>query len=123
MPEHIGHFALVVGIDHYPRFRSLKGARKDAEDFHAWLIDPDGGGVPAANVELVLSKEDPVRPIHDDIDDALEKILFFKARGGGGNKRLYLYFSGHGLGHCEVPSVPSASSCPVLRRSRRHPGP
>lgn len=101
MPEHAGHYALIVGIDDYPRFRSLKGARKDAEDFHAWLINPDGGGVPPANVELVLSKEDPVRPIHDDIDDALEKILS-KARGDGGDKRLYLYFSGHGLGRSNV---------------------
>lgn len=101
MPVHIGHYALVVGIDHYPRFRSLKGARKDAQEFHAWLINPDGGGLPAANVELVLSKEDPVRPIHDDIDDALEKI-FSKARGDGGDKRLYLYFSGHGLGRSNV---------------------
>jgi hypothetical protein len=42
MPEHAGHYALVVGIDHYLRFRSLQGARKDAEDFHAWLMDPDG---------------------------------------------------------------------------------
>lgn len=98
MPVHAGHYALVIGIDHYPRFRSLKGARKDAEDFHDWLIDKDnGGGVPTANVELVLSKENPVRPIHDDIDDALEKLLS-TARGDGGDKRLYLYFSGHGLG-------------------------
>ncbi|MEQ1651221.1 MAG: caspase family protein, partial [Hyphomicrobium sp.] len=49
----------------------------------------------------VLSKEDPVRPIHDDIDDALEKLLS-KARGDGGDKRLYLYFSGHGLGRSNI---------------------
>ena len=101
MSEHAGHYALVVGIDHYPRFRSLNGACKDAKDFHAWLIGPDGGGVPATNVELVLSKEAPVRPIHDDIDDALEKILF-KARGDGVDTRLYLYFSGHGLGRSNI---------------------
>lgn len=101
MPEHANHYALVVGIDHYPRFRPLKGARKDAEDFHAWLIDPEGGSVPAANVELVLSNENPLRPIHDDIDDALERLLS-KARNETGDKRLYLYFSGHGLGRSNV---------------------
>lgn len=101
MPEQAGHYALVVGIDHYPKFRPLRGARKDAEDFHGWLIDSDGGGVPAENIELVLSKEDPARPIHNDIDDALEQLLS-KARGDGGDKRLYLYFSGHGLGRSNL---------------------
>lgn len=104
MSNHAGHFALVVGIDHYPKFRQLKGACNDAGDFHNWLISPDGGGLPAANTELVLSNENPVRPIHDDIDDALEKILS-KARvavGDGSDNRLYLYFSGHGLGRNNI---------------------
>ncbi len=116
MPEHADHYAQVVGIDHYPRFRSLKGARKDAEDFHAWLIDPDGGGVPQVNVELVLSQENPLRPIHDDIDDALEKILA-KARDDGGDKRLYLYFSGHGLARSNVGADLCLASWSKQRRA------
>lgn len=100
MTKHANHYALVVGIDDYPRFRSLKGAKKDAQDFHSWLIDPTGGGVPVANTELVLSKENPARPIHDDIDDALEKILAASRRGDG--ERIYLYFSGHGLGRTNL---------------------
>jgi hypothetical protein len=28
-------FGLVVGVDHYPRFRSLQGAAADAIAFHA----------------------------------------------------------------------------------------
>jgi hypothetical protein len=118
MPEHVSHYALVVGIDDYPRFRSLKGARKDAEDFHAWLTNlDDGGGVPPANVELVLSKEDPVRPIHEDIDDALEKILS-KAGRDGGEKRLYLYFSGHGLGRTNSGVDLCLASWSKLQRAR-----
>lgn len=116
MPEHVGHYALVVGIDHYPKFRPLKGACKDATDFHGWLIDPEGGCVPAANTELVLSKEDPVRPIHDDIDDALEKLLS-KARGDGGDKRLYLYFSGHGLGRNNIGADLCLASWSKQRRA------
>ncbi|RJG09035.1 caspase family protein [Pseudomonas cavernicola] len=116
MPEYAGHYALVVGIDHYPRFRSLKGARKDAEDFHAWLTDPEGGGVLAANVELVLSREDPVRPIHDDIDDALERILA-AARNVAGDKRLYVYFSGHGLGRTNVGADLCLASWSKQRRA------
>lgn len=94
--EHADHFALVVGIDDYPSFRSLNGARQDARDFHTWLIDDaDGGGIPEQNVELVLSASDPVRPIHEDVDDALERILIAAKRGPAA--RFYLYFSGHGL--------------------------
>lgn len=100
MTANPGHFALVVGIDHYPRFRSLKGARKDAEEFHTWLVAPDGGGVAQDDVALVLSEESPSRPIHNDIDDALENLMA-RARASAVpplQRRFYLYFSGHGLG-------------------------
>ena len=98
-----GHYALVVGIDHYPRFRSLKGARKDAEEFHAWLVDSGGGGVPQDNAALVLSEESPSRPIHEDIDDALEDLMDkARASAGPGARRFYLYFSGHGLGRSNL---------------------
>lgn len=97
MPQHPRHYALVIGIDHYPKFRSLSGACKDARDFYSWLLDTSaGGGVPEENVELVLSAPDPVRPIHEEIDDALERILL-EARRISSAERLYLYFSGHGL--------------------------
>lgn len=96
MPNHTNHYGLVIGIDHYPAFRSLKGAQNDARDFYAWLLNTDiGGGVPSDNVELVLSKPDPIRPIHEDIDDALEKILLSAREMNA--ERLYVYFSGHGL--------------------------
>jgi hypothetical protein len=105
MTIHQGHFALVVGIDHYPDFRSLRGARNDANDFHSWLIKPDGGGLDANNTILVLSDPNPARPIHDDIDDALNTILS-KAKAADvhhvGDRRLYLYFSGHGLGRNNI---------------------
>lgn len=101
MSENVSHYALIVGIDHYPRFRSLNGACKDAKAFYSWLINPDGGRLPDSHVELVLSESNPPRPIHNDIDDALEKLLL-KARGYGEDKRLYIYFSGHGLGRSNV---------------------
>lgn len=96
-----GHYGLVIGIDHYPKFNSLKGARKDAEDFHAWLLNPNAGGLQPENVKLVLSKENPARPLHHEIDDELEQLLL-KARNEGTRDRLYLYFSGHGLGRSNV---------------------
>jgi hypothetical protein len=96
MPDHPDHFALIVGIDHYPKFRSLKGARRDAERFVAWVTDTvRGGAVPQSNCYLILSEQDPVIPIQDTIDENLEELLE-KAKDAAGG-RLYLYFSGHGL--------------------------
>ena len=33
MARHPDHYALVIGIDDYPKFRSLAGAKQDAKDF------------------------------------------------------------------------------------------
>jgi len=94
--HHADHFGLVVGIDDYPRFRGLSGAKSDARDFHAWLTDTDtGGGLATANAELVLSRPDPARPIQDDIEEAIERL--FIAANGITARRFYLYFSGHGI--------------------------
>ncbi|KAA3624791.1 MAG: hypothetical protein DWQ02_22625, partial [Bacteroidetes bacterium] len=43
MPIQPNDFALVIGIDDYPDFRSLNGAINDAEDFAHWLMDHDSG--------------------------------------------------------------------------------
>jgi hypothetical protein len=88
-------FALVIGIDHYPRFRSLHGAIGDATAFHAWTCDPEGGGVDPAHARLIVSTPDPAAPVQDQVDDALVELLE-AADGLGGGRRLYFYFSGHG---------------------------
>jgi hypothetical protein len=96
-----GDYALVVGINHYPNFRNLEGAIEDAKDFAKWLyIDPEGGGLPEENCKVVFSQKNPVRPIHEDIDDALFSI--FEGLGAGSGRRFYLYFSGHGLGRSNL---------------------
>jgi len=102
MPVNDRDFALVVGINHYPNYgsqgRPLKGAIGDAEDFHRWLLDPDtGGGLPAANCQLIRSSiatVDPPQPKKARIDEALETI--WNASKSTGARRLYFYFSGHG---------------------------
>ncbi len=88
-------FALVVGVDDYPRFRPLRGAVTDARRFHGWLCAPDGGGLRPDNARLLVSTADPPTPLQDQIDDALEHLLA-AARGIGGGRRLYFHFSGHG---------------------------
>lgn len=96
MPDQINDYALVVGINDYPDYESLNGAIADAEDFERWLLDRHaGGGVPRDNCRIVISSKDPLKPIHDDIDEALEEI--WTRLGDNRGRRFYLYFSGHGL--------------------------
>lgn len=94
-------YALVVGVEHYPNYRSLTGAIADAEDFQKWLLDQDtGGGLDSSRCKTVLSQPDPVRPIQDEIDDRLEDI--FKQLGDSLGRRIYVYFSGHGLARANI---------------------
>src|SRR6185436_20868546 len=60
-------FGLVVGVDHYPRFHSLEGAAADAIAFHAWMCDPDGGGVAIEHACLITSTPEPPRPLQDHV--------------------------------------------------------
>ncbi|UVC19339.1 caspase family protein [Mesorhizobium onobrychidis] len=101
MPKRPTHYALVIGINDYPGYgsrRTLQGAVRDATRFKDWLCDTTiGGGLDPANCELIVSSDNPVRPIHEEIDNALERIVTAAAAAGGPAERLYFYFSGHGL--------------------------
>jgi hypothetical protein len=88
-------FALVVGVDHYPRFRSLQGAVADATRYHAWLCDRDGGGVAPKHARLVVSRPNPAAPLQDEIDEQLLDLVT-AADALGDGRRLYFHFSGHG---------------------------
>jgi Caspase domain len=90
-------FALVVGVDHYPRFRSLKGAVADATRFHAWLCDADGGGIATEHARLVVSTAEPAAPLQDEVDEQLLSLVA-AADALGGGRRLHFHFSGHGAG-------------------------
>ena len=93
-------FSLVVGVDHYPRFRSLQGAVADATSFHTWLCDADGGGIDSERARLVISTPDPIAPLQDEVDEQL-LALVTAADALGGGRRLYFHFSGHGAGSPE----------------------
>ena len=93
----VDDYALVVGIDEYPKYRPLKGAVRDAKDFAKWLCDePHGGGLPPGNCKTVYSAKTPLSPLQDQIDEGLEEI-FSSIPKGKLARRLYLYFSGHGM--------------------------
>jgi hypothetical protein len=99
-------FAILVGITRYMGLGNLQGPEGDAQRFRDWLIDPEGGAVPADHVHLIVTSGFPDAPSVDDaepasirFDRALRQVL---APGGGAPKehigrRLYLYFSGHGF--------------------------
>jgi uncharacterized caspase-like protein len=90
-------YAVVVGINHYPDYRPLVGACEDAREVRDWLVDPKGGDVPLTNCRLVLSQPDPpAQPLQDQVDAAFGAIA--KEIEDTGGRRLYFYFSGHGLG-------------------------
>lgn len=91
-------YAVVIGVSHYQGLTTLMGSCEDARQFHAWLLSPDGGGVPRENSKLVLSQQDPLQPIQDDIDDKFSEILMDLRGRSTSARRLYFYFSGHGLG-------------------------
>src|SRR5688500_3277834 len=95
--KHDDHYALVIGIDHYPRYRPLQGAIADARDFERWLRDDRvGGGVPDSNLRVIESNDPPPAPLQLDIGEKLDEI-FEAAAAKGGGQRLYLYFGGHGF--------------------------
>lgn len=96
--------AVVVGITDYPKLKSLRGAVLDACAFRDWLVSPDGGAIPDANVRLITSPEKPdpdplkARPVVADVQlalDGLQQLGFDNANKAG--RRLWLYFSGHGV--------------------------
>lgn len=94
-------YAIVVGVDDYPRYgangKNLKGAVRDAERFHQWLLDTDdGGGLAPENARLITSSNgDPMTLTQTTVDLALDD-LWKKARDEGGARRFYFFFSGHG---------------------------
>jgi hypothetical protein len=100
MPIQPDHYALVIGIDDYPSgdLRSLEHAKHDAEAFRNWLIDPGtGGGVPEENCKLILSRGELLLPNFDEIDDHLDRIIKLAEKSHANARRLYFYFSGHGM--------------------------
>lgn len=104
-------YALVIGINDYPRWndgkKSLKGSVKDAEEFRDWLVDDEGGGLSAANVKLVISTADPLGPRQHVVDDAFRELRELSENKP--RRRFYFYFSGHG--HSRAGSWQQQSLC------------
>jgi hypothetical protein len=116
-------WALVVGIDRYPLagVAALKGAVRDAHEFHRWVTAPQGGAVPVEHTVLLTSppaspapdsaaSADAVArrpvPVFSDILRFFENLL---ADAGLDGRRLYVYLSGHGISPTGQEAVRNAA--------------
>ena len=108
-----GDHAILVGISKYvdPGFGPLQGPPNDVALFRDWLLSPDGGDVPAAQVTVITSPAafdpdlDPDRapPLAEEFKLVFRKLIRDdRGRPLARPGRLYLYFSGHGF--CEKKS-------------------
>jgi Caspase domain len=107
-PKNPEDYAIVMGINHYRQFPPLlQSAEKDALRFAVWLTDPNGGGLDANNVKLLIGKSfadknseafDIIehQPNRFTLDARLHQLKVDRRERIG--RRLYFYFSGHGVG-------------------------
>lgn len=98
-------YAIVVGIDNYPSLPQLTSTRNDVAAFTEWLRKPapNGGGITdASRIKTIIppEKQSPdtsdAEPVQKQIDKALRD--FGIENGHVVGRRLYFYFSGHGIG-------------------------
>lgn len=91
-------YALLVGVKdypYYPQFNNLTGPHDDVADVKKWLLNNEtGGGLDPLHCEELLSTT--VAPVQDHVDEKLDKI-FSSVSASEPGRRLYVYFSGHGL--------------------------
>jgi len=112
-------WALVVGINHYPRagVDPLEGAVHDAKRFYDWVTDPKGGDVPIdvdpnKSHAVLLTSPDPAllgppQPVFSQIFQFFENLMGKLDNTTG--RRLYIYLSGHGISPSGQESVRNAA--------------
>ncbi|TNE56498.1 MAG: caspase family protein [Bacteroidetes bacterium] len=98
-------YAVVVGISDYqdPGIPDLKYAHRDAEAFAEWLQRPEGGSVPADNIQLLLNEN----ATKGGVAVALWELL---TQCGEGDQ-IIIYFSGHGDVETKTTAQPGYWLC------------
>jgi len=109
-------WALVIGINHYPKVtgvKPLEGAIADARKFYDWLINPLGGAVPEDHIGKFF--QDPStptgkhRPAEFQLRAFIEEQLLTLLPKRPFGRRFYLYFSGHGISPTGQESIRNAA--------------
>ncbi|MFO0577286.1 MAG: hypothetical protein U1A78_25045 [Polyangia bacterium] len=112
-------FAVLAGINRYPRLGDLNGPENDAIAFRDWLLAPEGGSLEERNITLIRSSDFAAggdmllaKPSAQEILLPLRRLRE-QGMGNGWHlgRRLYLFFAGHGFA---PTSVQSDMSDPVL---------
>ena len=97
-------WAIVIGIDEYGvDDMRLFASVSDALKFRDWALAADGGGVPASNLRLLLSRrsddpgpgEDVPDATKDNIVTAINDVVVAALEHQA--ERLYFFFAGHGV--------------------------
>lgn len=101
MEQNRDHYAILIGIDNYSQLPALKTAVTGATEFAGWLTADKGGALPRENVKLILSNPGPVENPLDAVPNKWMVDRAFISMGIQSSlrigKRLYIYFSGHGV--------------------------
>jgi hypothetical protein len=83
-------YAVVIGVSRYgdSRIPNLDFAYRDADAVRTFLLDPNGGGVPQANLLYLVNEKATFANIYSALHDFLIKP--------GPNDLVFIYFAGHG---------------------------
>jgi len=99
-------WAVVVGINAYPAFTSLKGPTKDATEFAQWLLSDRGACVPDDQLMLIRSPDYEGTPKLTRVRPKLQAVkeVFIKLARKASTRefyrlgrRLYIFLAGHGI--------------------------
>jgi hypothetical protein len=89
-------WAVVIGVSHYQdSSMNLEYAARDAESMRDFLTDPNGGGVPAANMYFIENEDATAAHIRAALFDFLNKP--------GPDDLVIVYFAGHGTNDRKSP--------------------
>jgi uncharacterized caspase-like protein len=80
-------WAVVVGIDAYPRLRRLKYAVRDAQAFYDWLVTVNRA--PAENVTLLVDAQATLKRLRSALGTRLKNAA-------GADDLVIIFFAGHG---------------------------
>jgi hypothetical protein len=83
-------YAVIIGVSRYrdPQISGLNFAERDAEAIRDFLVDPNGGGVPLANLRYLVNENATFANIRSALFDFLAKP--------GPDDLAFVYFAGHG---------------------------
>ena len=99
----MANWGVVIGINQYwlPQ-ACLAGAVNDALAMREWLLDPNGGNVPPANLKLLLAPLAAQEPPDLQWEEAKNNTIFTEIadlvqQSGGQGERFYFFYAGHGI--------------------------